>query len=330
MKKIHISILTLLFAFAFNISAQNKSTSRTLTKENANKIIQMTNCVVDIYNEQISEIKDVKECLERFDNTMNSVANNPNTTAHGASCANIRTLRSDLVDKLKKKAALAPSFPEKQAILDGVDQLDREFEISKERCEKVQAYFKSQKYKEDDKDYSTYVALRDSFLVTYQNINSQFNKTMDLVSAAGDRAELVILKTHPLAPVIVPMKTNLSAVSRLMSKCRADEPDAESIKTDIAAIRKSLEKDKVMTPSMKTSLAKTNNGQAIFERFYEYTGDALNKADVFVEFLDPNKEVSIDHVLKETEEEARNRHLRNHYGEIQKYYRYMVDSYNTL
>lgn len=330
MRKYILSFLTLSLTVAFNISAQNKTASPALTKANASKIIEMTNCVVDIYNDQISEIKDVRDCLNRFENSMSTVAQNPNATAHGASCANIRSLRSDLVDKLKKKSALAPSFAEKQAILESVDQLNKEFEISKERCKEIQAYFSAKKYKEDDKDFSAYIVLRDNFIASYQNINNQFGKTMDLASTAGDRAELVILKSHPLASVVIPMKKNLSAVSRLMSKCRADKPDAEAIKADIATIRKSLEKDKVMTPAMKTALSKTNNGLTQFERFYQYTADALIKAEVFVEYLDPKKEVSIDHVLKETEEAARNRHLKKHYAEIQKYYGYMVDSYNTL
>lgn len=324
---------------ATNTFAQKKSTTTTkkttaaapLTKANAGKIIEMTNGVVDIYNDQLSEIKDVRECLERFENTMASVAANPNSSAHGASCNNIRVLRSDLVDKMKAKAKLAPAFPEKAAILEGVDNVNKEFELAKVRCQNVQSYFSTKKYKEDDEDYSNYVALRDTFVASYKNINKLFDQTMDLSSAAGDRAELVILKTHPLAPVIVPMKNNLSAVSQLMSKCRADEPDAEAVKADIAAIRKMLEKNKVMTPSIKTALAKGHNGEARFERFYQYETDAMEKADKFLEFLDPNKEITdVDHVLKETVEEARDRNLKKYYNEIKKYYGYMVDEYNSL
>jgi hypothetical protein len=329
MKK-YCLLFTILFITVINISAQKKAAAPALTKASANKIIEMTNCVVDIYNDQLSEIRDVRDCLERLENSMNAIAENPNGTAFGASCANIRALRSDLVDEMKQKAALAPSFTEKQAILEGVDRVNKEFETAKVRCINVQTYFSSKKYKEDDKDYSGYVALRDTFVASYKNINSLFDKTMNLASTAGDKAELVILKTHPLAPVVVPMKSNLSAVSRLMSNCRADEPDAEAIKANIAAIRKSLEKDKVMTPAIKTALTKSQNGQDLFERFYEYTEDALKKADTFVEFLDPKKEISVDHVLKETEKDARNRYLKEHYGEIQTYYGYMVDSYNSL
>lgn len=329
MKKHFLLILSLFFTCSFIVSAQSKKTSSTLTKENANKIIMMTNCVVDIYNDQISEINDVKDCLQRFDNSINNILENPNTTVYGASCSNIRSLRNDLVDKLKKNAALAPSFNEKQAILDGIEQLDKEFAISKERCQAIQDYLSSGKYKED-KDLSAYKALRKNYLESYKNINDQFRKTMALASAAGDRAEIVILKSHPLASVIVPMKTNLSAVSQILTKCREDNPNVEEINNAVAAVRKSIEKDKVITPAMKTALAKRRNGEAVFQRFYEYTGDAMDKVDIFVEFLDPNKEVSIDHVLKETEEDARNRHLKQHYDEIQKYYGYMVDAFNTL
>lgn len=330
MGKYYLSMLALLLTVSLSISGQTKKASPALTKENANKIIGMTNSVVDIYNNHLPVIKNVRECLERFDNSISNIAENPNTTVYGASCTNIGSLRSDLTSKLEQKSALAPSFPEKQAILDGVNQLGKEFEIAKERCQIIQDYLKSKKYKEDDKDFSNYVALRDTFMVSYKNINNLFDQIINLSSVAGDRAELVILKSHPLAPVIIPMKTNLSAVSQILSKCRADEPNAEEIKAEIVAIRKSLEKDKVMTPAKKTALAKANNGEAVFERFYEYTEGALDKTEIFIEYLDPNKQVTVDHVLKETEEAARNRHLKAKYDEVQKYYGYMVDAYNTL
>jgi len=320
----------IMLAGALSLTAATTS-AQTLTKVNAGKIIEMTNGVVDIYNDQLREIKDVRECLERFENTMSSVAANPNASAHGASCNNIRVLRSDLVDKMKAKAKLAPAFPEKAEILDGVDKINAEFETAKVRCMNVQTYFKEKKYQTDDKEFSGYVALRDTFIASYDNINKLFDKTMDLSSAAGDRAELVILKTHPQASIVIPMKKNLSAVSQLLSKCRADKPDMTAIKADMAAIRKSLEKDKVATPAMKTALKKSYNGETRFERFYEYAGDAVNQADKFVEFLDPAKEITdIDHILNETEEGARNRHLKKWYSEISKYYGYMVDEYNSL
>ena len=320
----------LILAGALSLAVVTTS-AQTLTKASAGKIIDMTNGVVDIYNDQLSEIKDVRECLERFENTMSNVAANPNASAHGAACNNIRALRSDLVEKMKASAKLAPAFPEKAGILEGVDKINAEFETAKVRCLNVQAYFKDKKYQTDDNDFAGYVALRDTFIASYDNINKLFDKTMDLSSAAGDRAELVILKTHPLALVVIPMKKNLSAVSQLMSKCREDNPDMTAIKADMAAIRKSLEKDKVATVAMKTALKKSHNGETRFERFYEYAADAVNQADKFVEFLDPAKEITdVDHVLKETPEDARNRHLKKWYGEISNYYRYMVDEYNSL
>lgn len=332
MKKHYLLIVATAFSMvAINTSAQSKSSSAPLTKVNAGKIIEMTNGVVDIYNDQISEIKDVRECIDRFEKTMATVAENPKLTAHGAACNNIRVLRNDLLEKMQAKAKLAPAFPEKAEILSSVDKLNAEFAISKERCHNVQNYFKEKRYQTDDDNFAGYVALRDTFIASYKKINLLFDKTMDLSSAAGDRAELVVLKTHPLASVVIPMKKNLSAVSQIMSKCRADEPDAAAIKAEVAAVRKSLEKDKVMTPALKTALKKSSNGEYHFNHFYEYADEAMNKADNFLEYLDPAKEIKdVDHVLKETVEEARDRHLRKHYNEISDYYGYMVDEYNRL
>lgn len=338
MKRNYLLIIAgILSLTAINSFAQKKTTTTKktaaapMTKANASKVIQMTNGVIDIYNDQLSEIKDVRECLERFENTIESVMANPNGSAHGASCANIRVLRSDYLEKFKANAKLAPPFPEKATLLENVDKINKEFEISKASCQNVQKYFSEKRYKEDDKDYSNYKALFETFLDSYKNINVLFGETMNLASTAGDRAELVILKTHPLAPVVVPMKSNLSAVSQLMAKCREDNPDAAAIKADIAAIRKALEKDKVQTPAIKTALKKTHNGDSRFDRFYEYVEGSMKGADEFVEYLDPNKEITdVDHVLEETVEDARNRNLKRCYDEITKYYRYMVDEYNSL
>lgn len=330
MKKYYLLLIAGILSFAsLTVSAQTKSAP--LTKANAGKIIEMTNAVIDIYNDQLREIKDVRECLERFDNSMEAVSANPKSSAHGASCANIRVLRSDLLEKMQAKAKLAPAFAEKNDILKGMDEVNKEFATVKERCQEIQTYFSTKKYLEDDKDYTNYTTLRDAYIDSYKKISTLFNTTMNLASAAGDRAELVILKTHPLASVVMPMKNNLIAVSQLMNKCRADEPDADAIKADVAAIRKSLEKNKVMTPAIKAALKKSHNGEDRFNRFYEYVGDAMNHADKFLEYLDPNKEITdVDHVLKETVEGARARHMGRQYNEVSKYYGYMVDEYNSL
>lgn len=329
MKKHYLLLVAGFLSFiSLSVSAQK---SAPLTKANAGKIIEMTNGVIDIYNDQIGEMRDVKDCLERFDRSMEAVSKNPKSSAHGASCTNIRVLRNDLLEKMKAKAKLAPAFAEKNDILKGVDDINAEFAIAKERCQQIQNYFSNKKYLEDDKEYSNYVALRDAYIESYKKINTLFNTTMNLATTAGDRAELVILKTHPLASVVIPMKKNLSAVSQVMAKCREDQPDAEAIKADVAAIRKSLEKDKVMTPAIKAALKKGHNGEDRFGRFYEYTAEAMNKADKFLEYLDPNKEITdVDHIMKETVEDARDRHLRIHYNEISSYYSYMVDAYNGL
>lgn len=320
-----------LFIAASVLMLATTISAQTLTKANAGKIIDMTNGVVDIYNDQISELKDMRECIDRFEKSMVTVSENPNLTAHGAACNNIRVLRTDLLEKMKAKAKLAPAFPEKAEILKNVDEINKEFETAIARCNNVQTYFKEKKYLTDENNYAGYVALRDTFTASYSKINKLFDKTMDLSSAVGDRAELVILKTHPLASVVIPMKKNLTATSQLLSKCRVDNLDAAAIKADIAAIRKSLEKDKVMTPAIKTALKKAHNGEDRFNRFYEYTSSAMEQADKFLEFLDPAKAITdVDHVLKETEEDARNRHLRRWYGEISEYYGYMVDEYNSL
>ena len=305
--------------------------SAPLTKVSAGKIIDMTNGVVDIYNDQIGEMKDIRDCIDRFEKSIETVAENPNRSTHAANGSGIRAMRNDLLEKFRAKAKLAPAFAEKAEIQSNIDMLEKEFVTVKERCNTVYDYFKNKKFTEDDKDFSNYVALRDTFIASYVKINDLFARTMKLSSAAGDRAELVILKTHPMANVIIPMKTNLSAVKNVMALCREEKPDAEAIKAEVAAIRKSLEKDKVMTAAMKTSLKKSHNGEDIFNRFYEYVGGAMDKTDNFLEYLDPNKKITdIDHVYKETEDDARNRHLKRHYGEINSYYGYMVHEYNNL
>ena len=332
MKKHYLLIVAgVLSMTAINAQTKKTSTSAPLTKANAGKIIEMTNTVVDIYNVQISEIKDVRDCLERFERTMSDVAENPNRTAHGAACNNIKPLRSDMVEKLTAKAKLAPAFAEKAEILKGVDDINKEFETAIVRCHNVQNYFKEKRYQSDDNEFGGYVALRDTFIMSYDNINTLFDKTMELSSVAGDRAELVILKTHPLASVIIPMKENLSAVSQLMAKCRAEKPDAEAIKADVAAIRKKLAKDKVLTATMKATLKKSNSSEDRVNRFYEYVGTSADMTDKFLEYLDPAKEITdLDHVYKETVEDARKRHLKKHYGEISRYYGLMVHEYNGL
>ena len=74
-----------------------------------------------------------------------------------------------------------------------------------------------------------------------------------------------------------------------------------------------------------------DNGKIYFDRFYENMDKVLKSTDVFTEYLNPNKvKNEIDHVLKESEEDAQQRLLSRYYREISKFYENMVESYNSL
>ncbi|NDV79770.1 hypothetical protein [Dysgonomonas sp. 511] len=345
MKKHFLIVLAAVLSLAaFDVSAQQKkrsSTSRArkkttaaapLTRVSAGNIIEMTNSVVDIYNTQLESMKTLGDRLERLDKSINQVIQNPKTSSYAAAnTSGIYSFRDGQYKTFQEKAKLAPAFTEKAEIMANMTAINNEFEVAKVLGNNAYNYFREKKYMEDDEKYTNFIALRDTFYASYKKINIMFKKTMELSSAAGDRAELVVLKSHPLASVIIPMKKNLSAVSQMMAKCRDDKPDAEAIKADVATIRKSLEKDKVATPAMKASMKTNGNSEDRFNRFYEYVGETASNADKFLEYLDPAKEITdIDHVYKETVEDARNRHLKQIYNEISRFYKLMVHEYNGL
>lgn len=326
--RIYKLILLLTIVLCSNLSVLSQQITN---PSDAEKVINMTNSVIDIYNNQVSQLKYVNDCLDRFEKSIEIVSKNPNLSTRASGAPATRGLLKSLLDKMHEKAKIAPSFTEKAEILSNIEIVNKEFASVSEYCDKLKAYFNSKEYLKDDENFSKYDELMTATLNSYSKVQKGFEQALTSAEIAGNKAEIILLKGHPLAAVFIPMKTNLTSLRQLMSKCRSDNPDASVIKNEVSILRKSLERDRTMTSAIESALQKTDNGKIYFDRFYENMDKVLKSTDVFTEYLNPNKvKNEIDHVLKESEEDAQQRLLSRYYREISKFYENMVESYNSL
>jgi len=75
MKKIVITFYTLLLAASVMVA-------QTTEEANASKTIDMTNSVIDMYNNYLSNMKKVREGLEKSADNVERLKKNPNTSAY--------------------------------------------------------------------------------------------------------------------------------------------------------------------------------------------------------------------------------------------------------
>ena len=313
MRKIYL--ITAIMLFSTILSAQ-KATQAEL---NASKIIDMTNSVVDLYNDYLRQLKKGREGLEKAENNIETLKENINRSAYSFNCNSI-IIRSDYIEKYEKAGKAAPIFPEKTKIQAEIKYIQSNNNRLAEHCSALNNYFTKKEYKEDE-GFAKYQPLYDSLYNAYKDLSASWSRAVNLSSEAGDRSELILLKKSPIAEFIIPMKTDLSAASKILEKFSEEEVDYETIVKDIDALKQDIEKHKSLTGKNVANLEK-NSSKANYGGFYSSMEEFVNIATTLEELMNPAKPYDKDSYREDR--------MNNNYSMLREKYNSLISSYNLM
>ena len=310
MKKIVITFYTLLLAASVMMA-------QTTEEANASKTIDMTNSVIDMYNNYLSNMKKVREGLEKSADNVERLKKNPNTSAYGYNCANF-TIRSSEISAYQTASKATPSFPEKAKIQESTDFVIANNEEFAKRCAALSEYFTKKQYA-DDAGFAQFEVLFNSLDDMYTAISDSWDIATDLSSDAGDRSEVILLKNSPIVDFIVPMKEDLSRVKKLIDKLYQDDIDMAAIKTDISAIETAAQKNRSMEGKKKENLEKYSY-PSYHTSFYAYLDDLVKEVGNLQETLNAD----------DIDQERKNQRMEYSFYAINRSYEGMIESYNEM
>ncbi len=310
MKKTILILAALLLSTTL-IKAQTSEAS-------ASKIVEVTNHVVDMYNSYLSNLKKVRNGLDIAASNHEALSENIERSAQSWDCAYI-ILRSDYRESFEKAIATTSAFPEKTAIQAGIKYVNENTERLSKSCADFKDYFVQKAYKQDT-DWKKFDELYKNMETAYLDVSGMWSKTIRLASEAGDRAELVLLSSSPIAEFIIPMKTDLSLSSKILSRFSEEVIDNDAIKKDIKTLKQNIAKNRVLTGKNVANLEKYSS-KPNYDGYYQMMDDFVELATKLESLMNPANTM---------DEEERNQQIENTYSMISYKYNSLVENYNIM
>jgi len=240
--------------------------------DEAGRIIEYTNLVVDMANSHISYLKNILSNTNQIEFGLKNPKNlyafarviTPHIMRAGPLHMNGVTIEKP-VDELGK---------ENQAYFKTqIAQYNTAFEKLQNEYKLLDDYLKAQDYK-DDKGTKGYLLI-DTIRNTVQKLYTGKIVLMKKVNELADAAEVVVLKDSPLKEYIIAMKTDMKNFRSFVDLLANNGSNYTKISDKVQLSYKNLEAAQIKNASLNIDNAKKANKDGEYKRFYESFHDLL-------------------------------------------------------
>ncbi len=223
--------------------------AQTMTDANASKLITLVNTVIDISNKYLDQYQYYQNRLDDGEIYRERIqAGNYNSSfsinLNGSDAFPIAVGYYNKYDEALK--AVPATMKEKKEIETAVNSAKASV-AGLEKWSKAMKDYYSKKTFEGDQ-FAGYATVRDSLGFYLDNTRKAWRKAAGIASDAGDVAEVQLLKKDPISQFLIPMKTDLSSLKKVVDHfyetTDGDDPDYSEVKKEIAALQASAAKNK--------------------------------------------------------------------------------------
>jgi hypothetical protein len=305
------AIFTLLL---LSVSAINAQT----TMANSVKVIEMTNHATNMYNSYTANLKKAGDGLKRAHENMTILSESKSKTIYSWDCSNI-AVESGYKEDLEKSIKATPAFSEKTEILSGINYIAENNERLANSCKALNDYFVKKEYSNDTRK-AKYAELYNNLASAYTDLSGMWRKVMNLVSDAGDRAEIETLKRNPIADFIIPMKTDLSSVKKILNLFMEDQPDYSIAKKPITTLQTTIVKSRSLK-GKKVAFLNQYKKKGVFEGFYLSMDKFIKVATDLEKVANPANNI---------DENQQKQDFNNNLSILANEYNSLIESYNMM
>lgn len=272
---------------AISLSAQKKATK---TELEASNIISFGNSVINLGNSYSQTIGNFRSLLNTTDGNIDIYSKNPNRMLYAVNCA-VNTVQQDQLTTYTKTLKPGLIFPEKEGIIESVNEGKKDIEELTRWCEQMKQYFSGKEY-EKDSDFEKYVIMRDSFNYYIDKASKSWSNASQLASDAGNRAELLLLEKSPLASFVISMKKDLYALESIFKMFSNPTMTPDAIKAAITTLEESISSNE--NPQNK-DFSKLSDiyYKEVFHTFYRNCASSANTLKSLANRLDNEKDPEV-------------------------------------
>ena len=308
-----------LLAFSLNLQAQSKPTP----EQQANKVIGYTNTIIDLCNEAFKRMKEYPRTWEKSDDYIERVKKGKYDKRFPfSSVFYVNRIQAGYYATFEETAKKTSAFPEKDELGKLVANAKTSVQLLDSACKRLDRYLTKAQFEQDNKKYERYDILRDSAVTAWQNSRMAWRILANRTSEVGNNAELIIMKKNKGAPFIIPMKSDISALERVVDELY-DLADFETLpadgvatlKTHVATLQASIAKNKNLQGK---NTALLNNHEVDYTTFYDHAESCLQQLLILVDELvktKPNNE-AINNA---------NKRMGDEYSATVKFYNFLID-----
>lgn len=308
--KIKFIFLGLVGLISVSSFAQKRATKAEI---DASNVIQFGNTVIDLGNFYSETLKNYDGIFSIVEDNIQKLTRNPNVQPFAVNCIRLAQTNSRIEEAYKTEVKKTFTFTEKAELKLLVEKAKADTKNVEKWCTQLSNYFSNKEYSSDTEFKNSYV-LVDSLSANIDKARASWRAASNLASDAGSRAELVVLKGSKIADFIIPMKTDLESLRKILEQLQTEHPDVSALKQDINTLDMSIKANKDITNKDVSKLSDVYYKE-VYRDFYTNTQACIDYLNSIVLAIETGK------IDERTNDQFR--YMSSKYGEA-------VGKYNTF
>ncbi len=320
-EKKYFLLLLLGIFMSINTYSQTPSDSTKQVTNNATKIIELSNTVIELANAYSDKYDYFDTASGKMQAEIRKLVNNPNhiipDSLHIKDTISIDTT---LYNNYKTQLSQAPeSFDGKEAILTAVKKANESINNLTESAKILNLYFENKGYEKDSKTMKIFQSLINNMINSIDQAESAWRNAVREAKRAGNNAENTTIKDSQVSNLIISAKYDVMALRVLTEDIFNEEnhvKDFENLKRQCDYLKNVFETRIANKDQTIKKLKKSKRKHYV--SFYNSGFQLLNEMDSLLQLIN-------DKTLKKAEMETK---IDLIFDSMEKSYREAINSYN--
>lgn len=262
--------IIILFILCSSLSAQKSKGRATTTDMQSGKVIDFTNTVIDLNNQQSSKWTYYQSFVDAARGQAEKIIKNGNHSVAITLTYNEPSVTTGYILKYETAANKKTAFPEKENIILAVKKAREDVKILDEWTTKLNSYFVNKLFIEDE-SLLGYAELSDSVESKLDISRKSWRNAVTLAADAGEDAEIVALSNKKITVYIDPIKTNIRTFRNLMYEFydlnKTSKADYSQLSKKVDAYKKVLDDSNAGSSQNKNIYVSANDTR--YPEFYD-------------------------------------------------------------
>jgi len=259
-------ILAIISASFCSLNAQNRKTPTGKTEEGPAAVLSYTKSVADISEVYLNALLNVDTVLMKAVDNIRLVQRKTVEKPDLIDCSAMK-FDKQTIAQYQSKIKSGPEFPEKNMIIENVEQGMFYYDKIVVNCNDISSYFSKELYKDDKGGYKKYLGLIDSLYKNLKNVHIGWSRVSMLLEMVQEKTNMEILQNSNIGEFAIPMNRDLKALDEMFKMYSQEFVDLNTITYYANALQNSISLNQNIYGKDWSKLSKPSY-KDIYESFY--------------------------------------------------------------